>query len=377
MSPYVLPPNQPPARMYRGGPQITAFRTGHSLSSSHSELTHGHSGYQHDHDSDPNQRVPEDWIASTTCCGGSTTSLLGLSHLPDGRLSLDAIASDPIYWLGHQHIAAFGTDTNLLVKLLDAGQRLPIHAHPSREWVWEHLTSPKTADPESRASEIALQHGKAELWYVIHGGPVWLGLTEAIPKAQLLDFIQNDQSQIAANLIPKMHRLDLTAGQAVFIPPGLLHAIGQGLLIAEVQEPSDWSVLCEWEGFEIDGLKHGHLGVGFETALMAVELRGRTRGEIEDLVLQQGNGGVFGEEVTGNYFRVGRSIVDGRMEVEEVGFMVLIVLEGQVVIVSDGGQDGTSRIEVVKGETLVVAHGDGRIVFEGKGSVLIARPPRS
>uniref|UniRef100_L2FKY0 Mannose-6-phosphate class i n=1 Tax=Colletotrichum fructicola (strain Nara gc5) TaxID=1213859 RepID=L2FKY0_COLFN len=78
MAPIVFPANQPPARFYLGGPQISSFRS--------------------DKPSGPNE--PEDWIASTTYCLGCARSKLGMTVLPDGRLLADAIAADPEYWLG-------------------------------------------------------------------------------------------------------------------------------------------------------------------------------------------------------------------------------------------------------------------------------------
>jgi mannose-6-phosphate isomerase len=63
-------------------------------------------------------------------------------------------------------------------------------------------------------------------------------------------------------------------GDTVLVPAGLPHAIGQGVLLVELQEPTDFSVLLEWEGFAIDGRAQGHLGLGFELALSAVDRSG-------------------------------------------------------------------------------------------------------
>ena len=79
---------------------------------------------------------PEDWIASTTARFGAAPA--GLTTLPDGRLLADAIAADPAWWLG----PARGPELTILVKLLDAGQRLPLHVHPDREFAKAHLGSP-------------------------------------------------------------------------------------------------------------------------------------------------------------------------------------------------------------------------------------------
>src|SRR5215471_7791003 len=74
---------------------------------------------------------PEDWIGSTTARahrGGSDGE--GMTRLADGALLADLIAEDPAGWLGREHVARYGANPALLVKLLDAGQRLPVHVHP-------------------------------------------------------------------------------------------------------------------------------------------------------------------------------------------------------------------------------------------------------
>ena len=100
-----LPANQLP-RFYRGGARIAAFRGLESV----------------------DDQAPEDWVASTTVVHGD--SQFGLSRLPDGGRLRDAIEADPEAFLGHAHVERFGADPALLVKLLDAGERLPLHLHP-------------------------------------------------------------------------------------------------------------------------------------------------------------------------------------------------------------------------------------------------------
>ena len=58
----------------------------------------------------------------------------------------------------------------------------------------------------------------------------------------------------------------------MYVPAGVPHAIGAGLLIAELQEPTDFSLVCEWHGFPIRP-EDSHLGIGWESALNAFDLR--------------------------------------------------------------------------------------------------------
>ena len=217
--PIALAANQPPDRFYAGGEQIAAFR-----------------GL-------PWQggNVPEDWVGATTTLFGETS--LGLSVLPDGRLLRDVIASDPVGWLGAQHVARFGADTMLLTKLLDAGQRLPVHIHPDATFAADHLHR---------------THGKTEAWVVLGGGTVHLGFKDRLSPDLLGELVQE---QDVRTLLGAMHQLEVSTGDAVLVPAGMPHAIGAGVFLVEVQEPEDLSILLEWRDFAIDGPRDGHLGL--------------------------------------------------------------------------------------------------------------------
>lgn len=328
MEPIILSSNQPPDRFYLGGSKIANFR-------------HGGGSAE--------PRTPEDWIASTTTCRGCST--LGLSRVPDGSLLIDLIQNSPLDWLGPDHVAAFGMDTKLLVKLIDAGQRLPVHAHPSAAFAREY---------------VGALHGKAEAWHILTPGEVFLGLRNDISVAELLDLIN---SQDVESLLGLMHRIPVAAHQTVYVPPGLLHAIGKGILLAEVQEPEDLSILLEWRDFAIDGAVEGHLGLGFEKALLGVERRGRTEEEIHSLINQS----VLPDQ-SNEFFRLDLLTLKGGKEQFEAGFAILIILDGAFDIIS--GVDNAAT-KVVDGSTLVVPYGVGLFTLTGTGKVLIARPPKT
>ncbi|KND87150.1 putative mannose-6-phosphate isomerase GmuF [Tolypocladium ophioglossoides CBS 100239] len=327
--PILLPANQPPDNFYAGGARISAFRSAAPCSS----------------------HQPEDWIPSTTCCNGRAG--IGRSRLPDGTLLADAVATEPEKWLGPDHVAKYGADTKLLVKLLDAGQRLPVHAHPHVDWAARHLQR---------------SHGKAEAWYILTPGPVWLGLREAIDAKDLLELVESERG---SELLDRMHKIDVVPHQTVYVPPGTLHAIGEGIMVAEVQEPEDLSVLCEWRGFEIDGKKHGHLGLGFATALTAVDTRARTKDEVARLVTD----GQVSESVlpaeSQEYFVIERQQVKGIGHCRR-GFAILIVLEGDAHLATKAG----ANLVLAKGSTVVIPFEDGDFTLEGNADVLIARPPQ-
>ena len=332
MAPIILSPNQPPDRFYKGGARISSLRS----------------------ESPCSDRQPEDWVASTTCCSGCGASGLGMTTLPDGRLLADAVTQDPEAWLGADHVSRFGADTKLLVKLLDAGERLPVHAHPHADWARAHLGA---------------RHGKAETWYMLTGGEVWLGMKEDVSPEELLGHVQRQDMDL---LRARMHRIPVEPHQAVYVPPGTLHAIGAGVLMVEVQEPEDLSVLCEWAGFAIDGAEDGHMGLGFQTALTAVDLRGRSVEEIAELVGRPGTLGPVLCEPAREYFELEHVKVSGTAD-SASGFAVLVVLEGELDLKTAAG----SSVALKRGNTVVVPYSDGELTLQGSGDVLIARPPKA
>ncbi|MFC5501916.1 class I mannose-6-phosphate isomerase [Lysinimonas soli] len=326
--PIRLPANQPADRFYAGGEHIARFR--HSATPA-----------------DP--FTPEDWIASTTSVRGHAPT--GLTRLPDGRMLSEAIAQDPVAWLGPEHVARFGPDAMLLVKLLDAGQRLPVHAHPHRDFAARHLGT---------------AHGKAEAWYILSPGVVYLGLREGIDPARLRALVD---AQDTSALLALMNRVEVDAHDTVYVPPGTLHAIGGGVLLAEVQEPEDLSILLEWNGFAIDGATEGHLGLGFDLALAAVTTEPLADGALSSVICRGAQDGPALPPASIGYFRLDR-IASPR--VLPAGFAIVIGLTDGLTLST---RAGATTIDA--GATILVPAAAGDLSFDGQGSALVARPPQA
>ena len=101
---------------------------------------------------------PEEWIGSITTRFGETS--MGLSKLEDGELLVTKIHENPKAWLGDEHFKQFGASTEILVKLLDPSQRLPVHFHPNRSFSRKHLglthLQSKQVNPPTTAALIGL-----------------------------------------------------------------------------------------------------------------------------------------------------------------------------------------------------------------------------
>lgn len=282
--PIALPPN-PIERFYRGRGALAAFRAdaGHRLPPEACEDWVG--------------SVTETWLPSGVPHGGT-----GLSRLADGSTLIDWIKADPVALTGRDAVT-----TGLLVKLLDAGERLPVHCHPSREFASRVLASP---------------FGKAEAWIVLAARPetagelptIWLGWREGVSRAQLGDWIERqDPAMLDAMAVRRVQ-----AGDVWFVPPGVPHAIGAGIFMVEVQEPSDFSIVAETAGFPIDPAD-AHLRRGWEVMLDAFDRQPMTDERLDGLRQQpsiardQGTlreTRLLGPEAAA-FFRASRLTVDG------------------------------------------------------------------
>ena len=337
MDPIVLASNQI-QRFYRGGEAIAGFR----------RIPHR------------DEFAPEDWVGSATAVFGSET--LGLSALPDGRTVKEALESDPESILGPDHADRFGSEMGLLVKLLDAGQRLPVHCHPSREFARRHLDCP---------------FGKTEAWVVVEvpsAEPlVYLGFRDDVPLATLTDWVTRQDTEA---IVGAMHRLPASVGDTILVPAGVPHSIGEGVFIVELQEPTDLSVLMEWKGFDIDGARDGHLGLGFETALGCVDRSGWGGDELARLQAARkrseprrpGVELLFPEEAD-PFFRAERIRPRGAAPLP-TGLSILVVTAGAGTL-----EWGDRRMDVGRGDTVLIPFATGDCLLKGSLEALRCMPP--
>lgn len=342
LAPILLGPNQPP-RFYQGGRGIARFRGTPA----------------------PSPDSPEDLVASTTELWGSGGA--GLTVLADGTTLRAAIDADPVGYLGPRHVARFGDDLALLVKLLDAGERLPVHFHPGREFAAAHLHS---------------RHGKTEAWIVIEvthdpaddsSGHVYAGFRAGTGLDAVRGWMD---AQDKTALLGSLNKIAVRPGDTCLIPAGVPHAIGTGLLIAEVQEPTDLSILLEWQGYAIDGPADGHLGLGFDVALEALDRSGWDRARIASLLgsrsSQPGPHGVTRllPPEADDFFRVERADARATPLTFEPQVAVLIVLDGQGRLSA-----GATDYPLARGTTMFVPYGAGPTRISGPVRLLRCLPP--
>jgi mannose-6-phosphate isomerase len=299
----------------------------------------------------------EDWVGSTTQAYGSPHGL-GLSTLEDGRLLTDVIAADPVGYLGAAHTAAFGASTELLVKLLDADERLAVHYHPSQGFARDHLNC---------------AHGKTEAWLVLQtppDGAVYLGFSRDVPAKELRGWVDEQDSTA---MLSALNRIPVSTGDAILVPAGVPHAIGAGVFMVELQEPADWSLMLEREGYGFGEGPAWHLGLGPDLALSAVDRSAVTGERLRGLRLtapvpaSPGVGRLL-PELADPFFRA-EAVTDGA--VLEPSLAVFVGTEGTLTLTTESGQ----IIELAAGQTVLTPYGCGGCVVNGSGSAIRCLPP--
>jgi mannose-6-phosphate isomerase len=148
-----------------------------------------------------------------------------------GRTLGDLAAEIGSEVLGKRAVETTGLRFPLLIKLLDCAQWLSLQVHPD--------------DAQALALEGPGFFGKTEAWHVVESDPgaeILVGLTTPVDRNELGVIIRENK------LLEYLRRMQVHAGETIFIKPGMLHALGPGLLIYEIQQTSDLTYrVWDWD----------------------------------------------------------------------------------------------------------------------------------
>jgi mannose-6-phosphate isomerase len=327
----LLEPN-PVWRSYRGGSVLRAFR--------------GHPGTPDDH-------FPEDWLASTVPARNGP-----YSQGPDEGISFVA-------WNGRRATVAelLGLPAmGVLIKLLDAFARLQLQAHPSRPFVRQNLYG---------------DAGKTECWYILSTrGPaqVYLGFQRPPGRAEWKRLMQE---QDVAGMLACFDPVPVQPGDCFVVPAGVPHAIGAGIFMVELQEPSDWVVRCEARNGELVlPEEQRYMGLGLEACLDVFDYGAyATRPAFQQPPRILTDAGSFIEEqVIGSdyesFFRLRRLRGTGPARWKGGEVMVMIITKGEGIL---RGQSAR------RGQTWLLPEGVSEWHWEAEAAaweILLAQPPR-
>ena len=214
---------------------------------------------------------PEDWISSFVEAKNKTVikneGLTLVDWNGEKRLLPDLVkASD--FGEGRE-------DAGVLVKLLDAAERLGIQVHPTKEYARRIFNS---------------EYGKTECWHILKTRSVngekpciYIGFKDGITRDGWRELFEK---QDIAGMLNVMHKIEVKPGDTILVTGGTPHAIGAGCFMLEIQEPSDYTMRVERvtvAGEELTPMQI-HYGVGEDNMLDCFEYIGESEEELRERV---------------------------------------------------------------------------------------------
>ena len=217
----------------------------------------------------------------------------------------------------------------LLLKYLDANKTLSVQVHPN-DSQGAKLTPPDL--------------GKTEAWLVVAAEPgskIYAGLKEGVDEEQLASALESGTCDAC------LHVIEPKPGDCVFIPAGTVHALGEGLVIAEIQQASNTTFrLFDWNRVDKDG-KARPLHIAESLGVTDFQ-RGPVSPQAPEKLATGWERLVECEKFI--FDRFGFSTTDEEASLEQgAGFQILTVIEGEVAVRFEGGEE-----TLAVGQTLLV-----------------------
>jgi len=227
--------------------------------------------------------------------------------------------------LGHAKPAGTHGQFPLLIKFLDAREDLSVQVHPDEEYAREH--------PEA--------HLKTEAWYVMQHDPdsrLFKGLHPDTSRESFADAITHGQVE------QHLQSVSANVGDCHYLPSGTVHALGAGMLVAEVQTPSD-TTFRVYDFNRIDPSTGKQRKLHVNEAMRCIQFEHRTE--------QPAGALAPGVLVTSPFFQISStSVRAGRKEqIEGSEPIVLIMLEGRAVV---RAAESFEPVEIKRGDTVLI-----------------------
>ncbi len=274
---------------------------------------------------------PEEWVVSAVHAlnEGSTDPYEGISKIKDTDLYL----SDALKQYKNELIGDMD-DIGILTKILDSAIRLPVQAHPDKAFSKAHFNS---------------GYGKEESWIILATRPdakIFYGFKKGVTLEQFENAIEQSETSLTA-MEDLLESFPVKAGDVIYIPAKMVHAIGAGCLLLEVQEPTDFTIQPErWCGEYRLSDNEMYLGLDKKTALECFDMEKTYPAPLTPVVLSD-NGSVKYEaiihsEITTS-FSVNRITLNSGEFTLNKGAAIYVVTEGEGEIVSDSYQKSLTK----------------------------------
>ena len=225
----------------------------------------------------------------------------------------------------------------VLIKLIDAKKDLSVQVHPDDEYAMKNENS----------------FGKTEMWYVVdcdEGARLFYGFKNKISKKE---FEKNIKENTLTNVLQSV---EVKKGDCFFIPAGTIHAIGSGMLIAEIQQNSN----CTYRVYDYGRL--GSDGKPRELHIQkALDVTKLTPADVHDF----GN-----KEILADCKYFNSKIINKpcTIDVDEKSFSALLVISGNGKLIC-----GDFKIELSAGSSIFIPANSGKVILEGNFEVIETR----
>jgi mannose-6-phosphate isomerase len=258
-----------------------------------------------------------------------------------GKSLNDLIDINPDALLGTEVHKRFGKQFPLLFKYLDAREDLSIQVHPNDELAKKRHNS----------------FGKTEMWYVMQAdenSKLIVGFKE---DSNATEYVENLKNK---TLLSILDIVNVEVGDVFFLETGTVHAIGAGMVIAEIQQTSDITYrLYDFDRVDAAG---NHRELHVDLALDAINYKKIDTYKKYNKELNQSNSIVDCPYFTTNFLPL-----DGKIEVNKSGhsFTVYMCVEGDFELEYEG-----AKFKYIKGDTVLIPAALKSFVLSGKGSLL-------
>lgn len=262
----------------------------------------------------------------------------------DGKTLIEVIEAEGKDVLGTNNKDM--ADFPVLIKIIDACDKLSVQVHPD----------------DAYAREFENENGKTEAWYVLdceNDASLIYGVNHDMTKEEFADAIAN------GTLLDDMNAVKVKPGDVVFIPSGMLHAIGAGILLAEVQQSSNstYRVFDYMRRDKNGNLRELHVKKAVDVVdLKAMSVDFSPEGEAKN------EGGARVTYLTGcDYFRMILVETENTYTdtADETSFISLLVLDGEGEI-----NCGEEKISLKKGSSIFIPASKGEYTVTGNLRIL-------
>lgn len=221
----------------------------------------------------------------------------------------------------------FGIEFPLLIKFIDANDDLSIQVHPN--------------DELSKKRHNA--YGKTEMWYVVDaedGALINSGFNQPVTREKYIEYLESGK------LTDLLCYEKTEPGDVFFIPAGRVHAIGKGVLVAEIQQTSDVTYrIYDYDRTDSEGKKRElHTELALDAIDFSYQEEYKTKYQVEK---NKSSEVVSCEYFTTNILEFSEKLEKDYHQLDS--FIIYMTLNGRFTIEYEGG-----KVEVEKGETVLI-----------------------